>query len=72
MKVVTLMYSKGEEIVGTITGSVVGYIAHKTFADIIVTCIIAILTGFLGGAGAHAYKLLKAKISAWRYNRKLK
>jgi hypothetical protein len=72
MRVVTLMYHRGEEIVGTITGSVVGYIAHRTFADIVVTCIIAILTGFLGGLGATLFKAAKAKFVAWRYNRKLK
>lgn len=72
MKVVTLMYQRGEEIVGAITGSVVGYIAHKTFADILITGLIAILTGFLGGLGAHIFRLIKAKFVAWRYSRKLK
>lgn len=55
------LYTRSEEVVGTLSGSVLGVIAHRTFSDIIVTFVIAVVTGFLGAAGAHCFKLLKAK-----------
>jgi hypothetical protein len=70
-KIVILSNARAEEITGTITGSVIGVIAHRTFADILITLIIALCTGFLGGFGAHLFKLVKAKLSSrQRYNTK--
>lgn len=54
--------TRSEEITGTLSGSLFGYIAHRTFADVLVTLTIATATGFLGAAGAYLFKLVKEKI----------
>jgi hypothetical protein len=53
--------AKLEEITGVLTGSVVGVIAHRTFADFLITALIALATGFLGALGAYGFKLFKAR-----------
>jgi hypothetical protein len=59
MKIATLfntITTRSEEITGTVSGSIVGVIAHRTFADIVVTLMIATATGFLGYIGATLAK----------------
>lgn len=50
--------TRSEEITGTVSASIVGVIAHRTFADIVLTLTIALASGFLGAAGAYGWKAL--------------
>jgi hypothetical protein len=51
------LYNKLEDTVGIATASVIGVIAHRTFADILITLLIALCTGFLGYIGTHLAKM---------------
>lgn len=55
-----------EKASGTIMGVISGVITSYSGLDLFVTFIIALVTGFLGAAGAHLFKIIARKVQERR------
>lgn len=64
-KYITKMSNKlqdSEFVTGTLSGSLAGVFTFANWPDALLTCLVAIVTGFLGAAGSHLFKIIKEKL----------